>query len=162
MGQHALIEDFEQEQMKKNVPEFDIGDTIRVSTKIVEGEKERIQIFQGTVIARKGHGLSETFSLHRVSYGEGMERVFYLHSPRIVKIDVVKKGDVRRAKLYYLRGSTGKAAKVQEKIGTRRRTKNAGERTEPAFEMDIIEDEVKTGVTGSEDISETVENTTKS
>jgi large subunit ribosomal protein L19 len=113
----ALIEAYDDEQLKKDVPEFGIGDTIRVSTRIVEGEKERIQVFQGTVIARKGHGLSETFSLHRVSYGEGMERVFYLHSPRIVKIQVVKKGDVRRAKLYYLRGKTGKQAKVKEKIG---------------------------------------------
>lgn len=113
----ALIDDFDQEQLKQELPEFDIGDTVRVSTRIVEGEKERIQVFQGTVIARKGRGLSETFSLHRVSYGEGMERVFYLHSPRIVKIQVVKKGDVRRSKLYYLRGRTGKQAKVKEKIG---------------------------------------------
>ena len=115
----ALIEDLNSEQMKENIPEFDVGDTLRISTKIVEGEKERIQVFQGTVIARKGGGLSETFSLHRVSYGEGMERVFYLHSPRIVKMEVIKRGDVRRAKLYHLRGTTGKASKVQEKIGAR-------------------------------------------
>jgi large subunit ribosomal protein L19 len=117
MGNHALIEEIEEEALKKDLPEFNVGDTIRVSTKIIEGEKERIQVFQGTVIARKGKGLSETVSLHRVSYGEGMERVFNIHSPRIVKIEVVKKGDVRRSKLYYLRGTTGKAAKVQEKIG---------------------------------------------
>jgi len=113
----ALIDAYDDEQLKKELPEFAIGDTIRVSTRIVEGEKERVQVFQGTVIARKGRGLSETFSLHRVSYGEGMERVFYLHSPRIVKIQVIKKGDVRRAKLYYLRGKTGKQAKIKEKIG---------------------------------------------
>lgn len=125
MGQqHALIEAFEQGQMKSELPAFAVGDTIRVSTKIVEGEKERVQVFQGTVIARKGSGLSETFSLHRVSYGEGMERVFHIHSPRIIGIEVVKKGDVRRAKLYYLRGATGKAAKVQEKIGRKKRTQN--------------------------------------
>ena len=113
----ALIDAYDHEQLKEEVPEFEIGDTVRVSTRIIEGEKERIQIFEGTVIARKGRGLSETFSLHRVSYGEGMERVFYLHSPRIVKIQIVKKGEVRRAKLYYLRGRTGKKAKVRERIG---------------------------------------------
>lgn len=117
----ALIEDFNGEQLKSNVPEFAVGDTLRVSTKIVEGEKERTQVFQGTVIAKKGGGLAETFSLHRISYGEGMERVFYLHSPRIVGIEVVKKGDVRRAKLYYLRGTKGKKAKVKEKIGARKK-----------------------------------------
>jgi len=115
----ALIEEYDQEQLKQEIPEFAIGDTVRVSTKIIEGEKERIQVFQGTVIARKGRGLSETFSLHRVSYGEGMERVFNLHSPRLVKIEVMKKGDTRRAKLYYIRGKTGKAAKIKEKIGVR-------------------------------------------
>lgn len=114
----TLIEDYESEQLKQDIPDFRIGDTIRVSTKIIEGEKERIQVFQGTVIARKGRGLSETFSLHRVSYGEGMERVFYLHSPRIVKIQVMKQGESRRAKLYFLRGKTGKAAKLKEKIGS--------------------------------------------
>jgi large subunit ribosomal protein L19 len=115
----ALIEEFDGQQLKSDVPEFHVGDTLRVSTKIVEGEKERIQVFQGTVIARKGRALAETFSLHRISYGEGMERVFYLHSPRLVKIEIVKKGDVRRAKLYYLRGTKGKKSKVKEKIGAR-------------------------------------------
>ena len=113
---NKLLESLEKEQLKKDAFDFEIGDTVRVDVRIIEGEKERIQVFQGTVIARKGHGLSETFSLHRVSYGEGMERVFYLHSPRITSIKVVKKGDVRRAKLYYLRGKRGKAAKVKEKI----------------------------------------------
>jgi large subunit ribosomal protein L19 len=113
----ALIQEYDQGQLKESVPDFEIGDTVRVSTRIIEGEKERVQIFEGTVIARKGRGLSETFSLHRVSYGEGMERVFYLHSPRIVKIQVIKKGEIRRAKLYYLRGRTGKKAKVRERIG---------------------------------------------
>lgn len=116
----ALIDAYDHDQLKENVPEFDIGDSVRISIRIIEGEKERVQMFQGTVIARKGSGLSETFSLHRVSYGEGMERVFFLHSPRIVKIEVIKKGDVRRSKLYYLRGKTGKKAKVKEKIGKRK------------------------------------------
>lgn len=111
-----LMEELEKQQLKKEAFHFEIGDTVRVHVRIIEGEKERVQVFQGTVIARKGRGLSATFSLHRVSYGEGMERVFYLHSPRISKIEVLKKGDVRRSKLYYLRGKTGKAAKVSEKI----------------------------------------------
>lgn len=121
MTNNAIIKDFEASQLKQEVANFDVGDTIRVFTRIVEGEKERIQVFQGTCIAKKGSGLSETFSLHRISYGEGMERVFYLHSPRISNIEVVKKGDVRRAKLYYLRGASGKAAKVQEKVGSKRK-----------------------------------------
>lgn len=117
MKHHKLIEELDQEQLNKNIPDFRVGDTLRVSIKIIEGEKERIQIFQGTVIARKGRGLSETFSMHRISYDEGMERVFYLHSPRITKMEVIKRGDVCRSKLYYLRGKSGKAAKIQEKIG---------------------------------------------
>lgn len=137
----ALIEDFESEQLKQEIPEFRIGDTIRVSTKIIEGEKERIQVFQGTVIARKGRGLSETFSLHRVSYGEGMERVFYLHSPRIVKIQVMKQGDARRAKLYNLRGKTGKAAKIKEKIGVRKTRKSAEMKQERITETELTESE---------------------
>lgn len=93
---------------------FNIGDTVRVNTRIVEGEKERIQAFTGTVIAKKGSGLSETFTLYRNAYGSSMDRVFLLHSPRIAGIEVVRPGKVRRAKLYYLRGLSGKAAKVRE------------------------------------------------
>ncbi|NGX53750.1 MAG: 50S ribosomal protein L19 [Chlamydiae bacterium] len=118
-----IKEELEKEQLKEEVPEFCVGDTLRISTRIIEGEKERVQVVQGTVIARKGSGLSETFSIHRISYGEGMERVFYLHSPRISNIEVVKRGDVRRAKLYYLRGTSGKAAKVKEKMGKRVKNK---------------------------------------
>jgi large subunit ribosomal protein L19 len=143
----ALIDAYDGEQLKQDVPEFDIGDTVRVSTRIIEGEKERVQVFQGTVIARKGRGLSETFSLHRVSYGEGMERVFYMHSPRIVKIQIVKKGDVRRSKLYYLRGRTGKKAKVKEKIGANKKT----QRVEFEFNQHDTERSVQLSV------SETVE-----
>lgn len=113
MGKLQVIQKLEKQQLKKDVPNFRIGDTVRVHTRIIEGEKERVQIFTGTVIARKGTGLSETFSLHRVAYGEGMERVFPLHSPRIAKIEIVKEGEVRRNKLYYLRGTSGKAAKVR-------------------------------------------------
>lgn len=119
MSRSQIIEKLEKKQLKK-VASFSIGDTIRVHTRIIEGEKERIQVFTGTVIARKGAGLSETFSLHRVAYGEGMERVFLLNSPRIAKIEVMKKGRVRRSKLYYLRGTSGKASKVRAHSGRRR------------------------------------------
>ncbi|NGX61410.1 MAG: 50S ribosomal protein L19 [Chlamydiae bacterium] len=143
----AVIEKYDSEQLKMEIPEFAVGDTIRVSTKIVEGEKERIQVLQGTVIARKGSGLSETFSIHRISYGEGMERVFYLHSPRIVGIEVIKKGDVRQAKLYYLRGKRGKAAKVKEKIGVKKK-KTPKEPTETPV-IEPIQTETATDVTAS-------------
>jgi len=119
MSKLAVIQKLEAKQLKKNTAQFRIGDSIRVHTRIIEGEKERIQVFTGTVIARKGAGVSETFSVHRVAYGEGMERVFLLHSPRIAKIEVIKEGDVRRSKLYYLRGTSGKASKVKARIGTR-------------------------------------------
>lgn len=120
MNKKPIVLKIEQKQLKDNIPHFQVGDTLAVHTRIIEGEKERTQIFQGTVIARKGSGASETFSLHRVAYGEGMERVFQLHSPRIAKIQVVKEGDVRRSKLYYLRGTFGKKAKVKGRIGPRR------------------------------------------
>lgn len=111
-----VIAKLEKQLMKKKVANFNVGDTVRVHTRIIEGEKERIQIFTGTVIARKGTGISETFSVHRVAYGKGMERVFPLHSNRIAKIEVVKEGKVRRSKLYYLRGTSGKAAKVEGRM----------------------------------------------
>jgi large subunit ribosomal protein L19 len=117
MKRTKVMQEIEKEQMKQNLPLFRIGDTISVQTRIVEGEKERIQTFTGTVIAKRGSGLSETFALYRVSYGAAMERVFLLHSPRIAKIEVVKSGKVRKAKLYYLRGKAGKAAKIKEQIG---------------------------------------------
>jgi len=125
MNHSQLIEEIESEQLKKDIPSFRIGDTVTVHTRIVEGEKERIQMFTGTVIARKGKGLSETFSLYRVSYGAGMERVFMIHSPRIAKIEIVRSGKVRKAKLYYLRGASGKASKVKEQLGTSKHTVEA-------------------------------------
>ena len=125
MSRSALIEKLEQEQLKKDVPSFRVGDTIRVHTRIIEGDKERVQIFTGTVIARKGTGLSETFSVHRIAYGEGMERVFMLHSPRIAKIEVTKQGQVRRGKLYYLRGTSGKKAKVKGRVRARQESPKA-------------------------------------
>lgn len=134
MRKNAVITKIESEQLKKDVPNFRIGDTLRVHTRIIEGQKERIQVFTGTVIARKGSGLSETFSLHRVAYGEGMERVFPLHSPRIAKIEVMKEGHVRRAKLYYLRGTSGKASKVKGRIGPNRGKEDILVREEPSME----------------------------
>lgn len=116
MGQDPLIEEIEAKQLKEETGDFCIGDTVRVTTRIVEGNKERLQAFTGTVIARKGSGLDETFSLHRVAYGSGMERVFLLHSPRIVKIEVMRRGKIRRSKLYYLRGTSGKKSRVPERI----------------------------------------------
>ena len=110
-----IIEFLEREQLRSDIPDFRPGDTVRVHAKIVEGTRERIQIFEGVVIARQGSGVRETFMVRRISYGIGVERMFPVHSPRIEKIDVVRKGIVRRAKLYYLRKLTGKAARIKEK-----------------------------------------------
>jgi large subunit ribosomal protein L19 len=118
MNQSPIIQDLEKEQLKTDLPAFRIGDTLSVHTRIIEGSKERLQVFTGTVIARRGSGLSETIALYRISYGSGMERVFMLHSPKIAKIEVIRAGKARRAKLYHLRGSFGKASKVKEKIFT--------------------------------------------
>lgn len=105
-----------QDSMKAQLPAFKVGDTVKVSVNIREGERERVQLFEGTVIAQKGSGVSETFTVRRVSYGVGVERVFPMHSPNVKDVQVVRKGRVRRAKLYYLRDRVGKAAKVKEQI----------------------------------------------
>lgn len=110
-----IIETLEKEQLRSDIPEFAPGDTVRVHAKIVEGSRERIQMFEGVVIGRQGTGVRETFTVRRISYGIGDERMFPVHSPRIEKIDVLRKGIVRRAKLYYLRNLTGKAARIKEK-----------------------------------------------
>lgn len=109
-----LIKAVEQEQLRQDIPQFRPGDTLKVNAKIVEGSRERIQVFEGVCIRRHGGGLSETFTVRRVSYGIGVERTFPLHSPRIEKIEVVRRGKIRRAKLYYLRDLTGKAARIKE------------------------------------------------
>ncbi len=111
-----MIKAFTNEQLKQEVPQFNVGDTVRVHNKIVEGTRERIQLFEGTVIAKKNGGISETFTVRRVSYGVGVEKTFPLHSPRVEKVEVIRTGKVRRAKLYYLRDRVGKAAKVKELI----------------------------------------------
>lgn len=105
-----------ESSVKKEIPHFEIGDTVKIDVNIKEGDKERIQVFEGTVIARKGSGVAETFTVRRVSYGVGVERVFPVHSPNVKNVTVVRKGRVRRAKLYFLRDRVGKAAKVKEQI----------------------------------------------
>ena len=114
MSRNPAIVEIEAHYLKKEVPIFKIGDTVRVNTRIVEGDKERIQAFTGTVIAKKGTGLSESFTIYRTAYGSSMDRVFLIHSPRIASVEVIRSGKVRRAKLYYLRGKAGKATKLRE------------------------------------------------
>lgn len=110
-----IIKALEQEQLRKDIPEFRPGDTVRVHVKVVEGNRERIQVFEGVVIKRKSGGVRETFTVRRISYNVGVERTFPVHSPRIEKIEVARRGIVRRAKLYYLRNLTGKAARIKER-----------------------------------------------
>ena len=111
----SIIAEIEKEYMKKDVPQFNVGDTVRVSVKVKEGNRERIQAFEGIVIAKKNGSVRESFTVRRVSFGVGIERTFPLHSPRITDIVVIKHGRVRRAKVYYLRNLSGKAAKIKEK-----------------------------------------------
>jgi len=109
-----IIKELEKEQIKADVPDFKPGDTVRAHVRVVEGSRERIQVFEGVVIKRRGSGLRETFTLRRISYGVGVERTFPIHAPKVDKIEVVRRGSVRRAKLYYLRQRTGKAARIKE------------------------------------------------
>ena len=111
-----IIRAIEQQQIKSDIPEFHVGDNVKVHYRITEGNRERIQVFEGTVIAKKHGGVAETFTVRRVAYGVGIERVFPINSPFVEKVTVVRKGKVRRAKLFYLRGRTGKAAKVKSDI----------------------------------------------
>ena len=111
-----LLQAFTNEQLKTEVPVVNVGDTIRIHNRIKEGARERIQMFEGTVIAKHGGGISETFTVRRVSYGCGVEKTFPIHSPNVVKVDIVRSGKVRRAKLYYLRDRSGKAAKLKETV----------------------------------------------
>jgi large subunit ribosomal protein L19 len=127
-----LLQQIEHEQVERltanrSVPDFDPGDTVRVSLRVVEGERERVQAFEGVCIARKNAGINSNFTLRKISYGEGVERVFPLYSPRITAIEVIRRGVVRRAKLYYLRGRTGKRARIAERARTTARP-NSGTR----------------------------------
>ena len=111
-----IIESIEQEQINKDIPEFSPGDTVIVQVKVKEGSRERLQAFEGIVIAKRNRGLNSSFTVRKISHGEGVERVFQTHSPAVSAVQVKRRGDVRRAKLYYLRGRTGKAARIKEKI----------------------------------------------
>jgi large subunit ribosomal protein L19 len=133
-----LIKTLEQEQVAKlsagkEIPDFQPGDTVLVNVKVVEGERTRVQAYEGVCIGRSGSGLNENFTVRKISYGEGVERVFPLHSPRITAIEVVRRGDVRRAKLYYLRGRRGKSARIAE-LG---RDDNRRERAAAAVETEV-------------------------
>ena len=110
-----IIRAIEQQQIKQDIPDFKVGDNVKVHYRIVEGNRERIQVFQGDVIRRQGESVRETFTVRKISFSIGVERTFPVHSPKIEKIEVTRKGDVRRAKLYYLRNKVGKAAKIKEK-----------------------------------------------
>jgi large subunit ribosomal protein L19 len=133
----ALFDKIESEQFQKNRVDFRVGDTVRVHTKVVEGEKERIQIFSGVVIGQRGRGLNETFTVRRISYGEGVERVFPLHSPRVEKIEVERRGTARRAKLTYLRKRVGKGATlVREREESANEAPAPGQAEKPATETE--------------------------
>ena len=118
-----IIKSIEHEQLKDKIPYLKVGDTVRVHVRIKEGNRERIQVFEGTIIKKQGGGLNETFTVRRISYGVGVEKTFLLHAPSTEKVEVVRVGKARRAKLYYLRDRVGKAAKTKEKVGARIETK---------------------------------------
>ena len=118
-----IIKNITEEQIRTDLPELKIGDTVKVYFKVREGSRERVQMFEGTIIKRRGAGISETFTVRRISYGVGVEKTFLVHSPMIEKIEVVRVGKARRAKLYYLRDRVGKAAKTKEKVGARIETR---------------------------------------
>jgi large subunit ribosomal protein L19 len=128
---HPIIQQLEKENFRKSIPRFEVGDTVDVHVRIIEGDKERVQIYTGIVIARKGGGTRATFTVRRIVQGEGVERVFPLHSPKVQDVVVKKKGDIRRAKLYYLRHRVGKGTKVKEKFGALAEDKAAA-KAEPA------------------------------
>ena len=133
---HPIVQELEKSQMKKELPSFNVGDTVEVRTRVREGEKERIQPFIGTVISRKGTGPRKTFTVRRIVQGEGVERVFPLHSPNLVGVRVRHRGEVRRAKLYYLRGRVGKATRIKGRVvhETAKSKKNAPPAPEPPEE----------------------------
>ena len=110
------IQELEQAQLKNDLPEFGPGDTVRVQVRVKEGDRERLQAFEGVVIAKRNRGLNSSFTVRKISYGEGVERVFQTHSPLVASIEMRRRGDVRRAKLYYLRSRTGKSARIKQKI----------------------------------------------
>jgi len=131
-----IVKSIEHEQLKNKIPVLNIGDTVRVHVKIKEGNRERIQVFEGIIIKKQGGGLNETFTVRRISYGVGVEKTFLVHSPLVEKVEVVRVGKARRAKLYYLRERTGKAAKTKEMVGARIENK------EIVIKEDLVEEPV--------------------
>jgi large subunit ribosomal protein L19 len=128
MNMSKLIQQIEAAQMtSRSIPEFNPGDTVIVNVKVKEGSNERVQAFEGVVIARRNRGLNSSFTVRKISHGEGVERVFLTYSPLLDSIQLIRRGDVRRAKLYYLRGLTGRAARIKEKLGTKKDKKAAQE-----------------------------------
>lgn len=141
-----IIKSIEHEQLKNKIPDLKIGDTVRVHVRIKEGNKERIQVFEGIVIKKQGGGVNATFTVRRISYGVGVEKTFLVHSPLIEKVEVVRVGKARRAKLYYLRDRVGKAAKTKEKVGARIETKEI-----------LVKEEIVPGESEVAESAETVE-----
>ena len=167
-----IIKSIEHEQLKSKIPELRIGDTVRVHVKIKEGNRERIQVFEGIIIKKQGGGVNETFTVRRISYGVGVEKTFLIHSPNVEKVEVTRVGKARRAKLYYLRDRVGKAAKTKEKVGARIETREIvvkeeivpGESEEVEEVTDIVPEEVEatpvapaTETAGTAETTETVE-----
>ena len=146
-----VIKAIEYEQLKNAIPEIKVGNTVRVHVRIKEGNKERIQVFEGIVIKKQGGGLNETFTVRKISYGVGVEKTFLIHSPLVEKVEVVRVGKARRAKLYYLRERTGKASKTKEMVGARIENKmitiKEEVKEEPAKEVEALAEEAKTEAT---------------
>ena len=141
-----IIKSIEHEQLKNKIPELNIGDTVKVHVRIKEGNKERIQVFEGIIIKKQGGGVNATFTVRRISYGVGVEKTFMVHSPMVEKVELVRVGKARRAKLYYLRDRIGKAAKTKEKIGARI------ENIEITVKEDLVEEEIVEEVAAAEEV----------
>ena len=137
-----IVKSIEHEQLKNKIPVLNIGDTVRVHVKIKEGNRERIQVFEGIIIKKQGGGLNETFTVRRISYGVGVEKTFLVHSPLVEKVEVVRVGKARRAKLYYLRDRVGKAAKTKEKVGARIENKEITVKEEMVEEAEPVAEAV--------------------
>ena len=142
-----IIKSIEHEQLKNKIPELKIGDTVRVHVRIKEGNKERIQVFEGIIIKKQGGGVNATFTVRRISYGVGVEKTFLVHSPLVEKVEVVRVGKARRAKLYYLRDRVGKAAKTKEKVGARIETKEIVIKEDLVPEESEVEESAETAET---------------
>jgi len=155
-----IIKSIEHEQLKSKIPVLNVGDTVRVHVKIKEGNRERIQVFEGIIIKKQGGGLNETFTVRRISYGVGVEKTFLVHSPLVEKVEVVRVGKARRAKLYYLRDRVGKSAKTKEKIGARIETEEITVKEEAIEEEVVVNEPEASGEVDNKEVevaTETVE-----